>query len=251
MATDPRKLYERDFYAWTRVQVRELRRLKSLRLNAALDLDHLALEIRDLGGEQLFAIQRHTERLTEHLLKLKYSRHEQPRRQWLRTVNNARNEIERRLTTSLRRRLLTSLPKLYGHARRDAVLALEEHGEPHAGGATADDLPLQPSGSIRSGCRRPRNRDNAIYIDVVARISPDPINSSDPIPGQTTVTGQFTFTDQAGDVDLSLQIKNTSSIASTITAFAFDLPTGVVSFIFDETNGWNLASNTKSAWQWY
>ena len=132
MATDPRTLYERDFYTWSRLQARELRRLKGLRLNTGLDLDHLALAIRELGSEQLFAIRSLTERLIEHLLKLQHSRHKQPRRQWLRTVNNARNEIERRLTTSLRRRLLASLPKLYGHARRDAVLALEDHSEPHA-----------------------------------------------------------------------------------------------------------------------
>ena len=106
MATRPENLYATDFYAWTRQQARELRRLKSLRLNADIDLDHLALEIRDLGSEQLFAIQSQTERLIEHLLKLQYSLHEEPRRQWLRSVNNARNEIERRLTASLRRRLL-------------------------------------------------------------------------------------------------------------------------------------------------
>lgn len=43
-------LYETDFYAWTRRQARELRRLKQLRLNVELDLDHVAEEIEDLGG---------------------------------------------------------------------------------------------------------------------------------------------------------------------------------------------------------
>jgi hypothetical protein len=132
MASNRSSLYEDDFYAWTRQQARELRRLRSLRPNSQLDLDHLALEIRDLGSEQLFALQSHTERLIEHLLKLQYSRHDQPRRQWLRSVNNARDEIERRLTATLRRRLQASLPKLYAHARRDAVLALEDHGEADA-----------------------------------------------------------------------------------------------------------------------
>ena len=111
MATRPEELYEQDFYAWTRHQARELRRLKASRLNTDLDLDHLALEIRDLGSEQLFAIQSQTVRLIEHLLKLQHSRHEEPRRQWMISVNNARAEIEDRLTAALRKRLLASLPR--------------------------------------------------------------------------------------------------------------------------------------------
>lgn len=139
MATRPQALYDEDFYAWTRHQARALRRLKALRLNEDVDLDHLAQEIRDLGSEQLFALQSQTERLIEHLLKLQYSRHEEPRRQWMISVNNARSEIERRLTASLRRRLEVSLPKLYAHARRNAVLALEDHGDADVAAA----LPLE------------------------------------------------------------------------------------------------------------
>lgn len=135
MATCPEQLYEQDFYAWTRHQVRALRRLRAVRPNTDLDLDHLAEEIRDLGSEQLFAIQSHTERLIEHLLKLEYSAYEQPCLQWMMSVNGARREIERRLTASLRKRLLASLPKLHEHARRDAMLALEDYGEVEAAAA--------------------------------------------------------------------------------------------------------------------
>lgn len=141
MATRPQALYDEDFYAWTRHQARALRRLKALRLNEDVDLDHLAQEIRDLASEQLFALQSQTERLIEHLLKLQYSRHEEPRRQWMISVNNARSEIERRLTASLRRRLEVSLPKLYAHARRNAVLALEDHDEADAAAALPSKCP--------------------------------------------------------------------------------------------------------------
>jgi hypothetical protein len=157
MATDPRSLYEDDFFAWTRHQARELRRLKVLRLNTGLDLDHLALEIRDMGSEQLFAIQSHTERLIEHLLKLQCSRHEPPRRQWLRSVNNARDEIERRLTATLRRRLQASLPKLYAHARRDAVLALEDHGEADLANALPPECPYSLDALLDAGWLPPRS----------------------------------------------------------------------------------------------
>jgi hypothetical protein len=138
MPFTPADLYDRDFYAWTRHQARELRRLRALRLNTALDLVHLALEVRDLGSEQLFAIQSQMERLIEHLLKLEYSTHEAPRRQWMISVNSARSEIERRMTATLRRKLNASLPKLYEVARRNAALALEDHGE----AAAACSLPL-------------------------------------------------------------------------------------------------------------
>ena len=165
MATNSRTLYEDDFLAWTRHQARELRRLKVLRLNTGLDLDHLALEIRDLGSEQLFAIQSRTERLIEHLLKLQYSRHEQPRRPWLRSVNNARDEIERRLTAALRRRLQASLPKLYAHARRDAVLALEDHGEADLAKALPPECPYALDALLDADWLPPRSDPTAEGAD--------------------------------------------------------------------------------------
>jgi hypothetical protein len=130
MATRPDQLHEDDFYAWTRHQARALRRLKALRLNTGLDLDHLAEEVRDLGSEQFHTVVSQTTRLIEHLLKLQFSTHDAPRRQWLVSVNNARAEIEDRLTPTLRKRLRLALPKAYERACRNAALALEDHGEP-------------------------------------------------------------------------------------------------------------------------
>lgn len=141
MATSPEELYEQDFYAWTRHQARELRRLKALHPNTALDLDHLAEEIRDLGSEQLFAIRSQAIRLIEHLLKLAFSRHDRPRRGWMISVNSARAEIEARLTPTLRKRLEVALPKAYATARRNAALALEDQGEPEAAAALPEACP--------------------------------------------------------------------------------------------------------------
>ena len=70
MATNPNTLYETDFYAWTRRQARELRRLKALRLNVELDLDHVAEEIEDLGSSERDTCRSHVERILEHFLKL-------------------------------------------------------------------------------------------------------------------------------------------------------------------------------------
>jgi hypothetical protein len=45
------ELYENDFYAWSQMQAKELRRLARTRPNLPLDLAHIAEEIADLGSE--------------------------------------------------------------------------------------------------------------------------------------------------------------------------------------------------------
>ena len=51
-ATTPSQLYEADFYAWTKQQAIELRRLAKTRPNLPLDLAHIAEEIQDLGKSE-------------------------------------------------------------------------------------------------------------------------------------------------------------------------------------------------------
>ena len=46
------QLYADDFYAWTQLQAKELRRFARTRPNLPLDLAHLAEEIADLGTER-------------------------------------------------------------------------------------------------------------------------------------------------------------------------------------------------------
>ena len=137
-------LYETDFYAWTRHQARELRRLKALRLNADLDLAHLIREVRDLGSGQLDACRSQVERVLEHLLKLRCSPAERPRAGWKRSIADALHKPpSRSIANDLRR----PPPRLYVHARRAAALGLEEAGElrairslPEACPFTLDDV---------------------------------------------------------------------------------------------------------------
>src|SRR4051812_12126337 len=68
--SDAAELYERDFYAWTRTQARELRRFAATRPNVPLDLPHLAEEIADLGTEQRAKLRRWTVGIIERLLLL-------------------------------------------------------------------------------------------------------------------------------------------------------------------------------------
>jgi hypothetical protein len=131
------RLYEQDFYAWTRDQGAALRRLAEARWNGPLDLLHLAEEVEDLGSERQWAIESQLERVIEHLLKLEHSPSSEPRRQWMISVNNARGEIQRRITPAIRREVEPALADRHRVARRNAELALLDHGET----LSADALP--------------------------------------------------------------------------------------------------------------
>lgn len=123
------RLYDEDFFAWTQLQANELRRFARMRPNLALDLPNLAEEIADLGKERRDALRSWTTRVLEHLLLLEHSPATEPRRGWSREVAFFRDEIEERLTPSLRRDLQRQLPRLYQKARRRLTLDLERYGE--------------------------------------------------------------------------------------------------------------------------
>jgi hypothetical protein len=112
--------YDEDFYAWTQEQAQALEDYKT----SALDWEHLAEEIADLGNEVRHALESHLRNLLMHLLKWAY----QPARQsgsWRSSVRNARIEMEKRLVRnpSLARGLEDALAAEYLHAR---ALAADE-----------------------------------------------------------------------------------------------------------------------------
>ncbi len=123
------RLYEEDFYAWTRAQARALRQLARTRPNVPVDWKHLVEEVEDLGRSELHAVQNLLETIVEHLLKLLVSPAEDPRRGWMITVWRSRRELARRLTPSLRRRLARDLTVHWQAGREAARFALELHGE--------------------------------------------------------------------------------------------------------------------------
>jgi hypothetical protein len=79
----PEQVYEHDFYVWTQLQAKELRRLARTRPNLPLDLAHIAEEIADLGSERRNAVRSWTARVIEHLLLLEQSPAQEPRRGWI------------------------------------------------------------------------------------------------------------------------------------------------------------------------
>ena len=131
------ELYEDDFYAWTQLQAKELRRFARTRPNLPLDLPHVAEEIADLGKNLRDSMRSWARHLIEHLLLLQYSPAQEPRRGWIAEIVNLRGEIEDRLTPRLRRDLKRHLPRLYDRARRDLRKKLAPYGEAHI----ADRIP--------------------------------------------------------------------------------------------------------------
>ena len=111
MSTRTRDLYEEDFFAWTQLQAKEIRRFARSRSNLPLDLGHIAEEIADLGQEQRNALRSWTARTLEHLLRLEHSPATEPCRGWIDEIINFRSEIEARLTPTLRRDPTRQLPQ--------------------------------------------------------------------------------------------------------------------------------------------
>ena len=86
-------LSERDFYTWTQDQAA---RLRALRGHDAIDAEHVAEEIADLGQERRDAVQSNIERCPEHLIKLAASPATAPRGTWTsdREIIIIRNKCE-------------------------------------------------------------------------------------------------------------------------------------------------------------
>jgi hypothetical protein len=134
-------LYEDDFFAWTRLQARELRRFADTRPNAPLDLARIAEEIEDLGKAERNAVWSLAERIIEHLLLLEYSPADDPRRHWRHELRGFRRSVERHLTTTLRRELRRSLPPIYARLRRDLAADLGDRGEAEAAARLPETCP--------------------------------------------------------------------------------------------------------------
>jgi hypothetical protein len=125
----PEQVYVDDFYVWTQLQAKELRRLAHTRPNLPLDLAHIADEIADLGSERRNALRSWTARVIEHLLLLEHSPPQEPRRGYINEIVTLRREIDRRLTPTLRRDLKRHLQGRYEEARSDLVRKLMLYGE--------------------------------------------------------------------------------------------------------------------------
>jgi hypothetical protein len=117
-------LYEDDFALWAERQAAILRAGRF----DELDLDNLIEEVEDLGRRERDMVESRLETILEHLLKLELSHAGRPRRGWLVTVDKQRAQLARKLSTTLRNHLETTLPALYDGLRRPVGRQLENDG---------------------------------------------------------------------------------------------------------------------------
>jgi Domain of unknown function DUF29 len=112
--------YATDFYTWTQQQAEALRAKDW----AALDPEHLAEELDDLGHSIQHAIESQLERLLLHLLKWRYDPATDPRRLWRLSLLDARHEIRKHLARNRRLRDFPAacLAEAYRYARQVAAL---------------------------------------------------------------------------------------------------------------------------------
>ena len=128
-----RQLYDEDFYVWTEAQAELLRK----RRFDALDLRNLIEEVEALGRAEKSSVLNNASVIIEHLLKLQYSRAQDPRNAWRTSVREPRRRLRRDLTPRVRQILDTELRALYVEVRDDTAALLRDYGED----APADALP--------------------------------------------------------------------------------------------------------------
>jgi len=151
------RLYQDDFYAWAMSQAEGLRRLAETRPNADLDFPHLIEEVEDLARAEHNAVRSRLRRVIEHLLKLEYSRATEPRPGWHDSIDDARDELEDRLTPTIREEIESRLDQLYERARRKAEGGLRRYGEADAAALLPTICPYALDDLLRHGWH-PANR---------------------------------------------------------------------------------------------
>ncbi|HKM72841.1 MAG TPA: DUF29 domain-containing protein [Stellaceae bacterium] len=133
MPAGPR--WEDDFYAWTQHQAEVLRSMPVS--DNRFDREHVVEEIEDLGKSERDAVRSRIRRIIAHFLKLAHSVAEQPRFDWMETIDDARETLSDKLSARLRRDAEANLENLYAEGRKRAAVGLRRHGEPEA----AEQLP--------------------------------------------------------------------------------------------------------------
>jgi len=130
MASDA-ALYESDLLAWTEQQAGTLRDAARSGANLAIDWDNVAEEIEGLGSELRHQLGSRIRVIIEHLLKLQYSKADEPRAGGMNTVERERIAIEALLeeSPSLRRHLDRLIASEVPRAVRLVRRSFDQHGE--------------------------------------------------------------------------------------------------------------------------
>lgn len=128
MTASAARLYDRDFVRWAEIQAAELRRAAETGTSLPLDWEHLAEEVESLGSRERGEIASRIEQVLVHLLKLRHSPAESPRRGWQDTIDRERSDVVDLLadSPSLDHEVASALARRWPTARRRAVRALPD-----------------------------------------------------------------------------------------------------------------------------
>jgi len=140
-ARAPERLYEEDFYAWTQQQAKELRRFARTRPNVALDLAHIAEEIRDLGKSERDTVFSLAQKIMEHFLLVEHSPAIENRQHWLDEVDEFRDQITRKISPTIRRHLKRDFDGVFALARRRVQRKMRRYGEERAARSLPTESP--------------------------------------------------------------------------------------------------------------
>lgn len=112
--TDLKSLYETDDFKWLELTIQLL---KNQQFNS-LDLDNLIEELEDLGSEKRNAVVSLLQQVIRHLLLLEYwtSEAEFNANHWKSEIYNFRDQLDRKLTTTLKNYLAENLESIYKRA---------------------------------------------------------------------------------------------------------------------------------------
>jgi hypothetical protein len=123
--------YDTDLALWAESQARALRDAGHAGTNLPIDWENVAEEIEALGKSQAREVASRVRTILVHLIKLQASPAAEPRGGWRETIIEQRSETERVIadSPSLRQAVGCAIAKEIGSARRQASVALVDHGE--------------------------------------------------------------------------------------------------------------------------
>lgn len=125
-------LYDRDFYVWTQEQAAALRAAaKAGGRSNAVEWERVAEEVEDLGKRDLREASSYVILIIEHLFKLAWAQHEDPKAGWRAEIVRFQGTLELVLTASLRAKIEADMDRLHRIALRDAKASFAIH-EPDA-----------------------------------------------------------------------------------------------------------------------
>ncbi len=125
-------LYDRDFYVWTQEQAAALRAAgKAGGRSNVIDWERVAEEVEDLGKRDLREASSYVALIIEHMLKLAWTRREEPKPGWRAEIIRFQGVLELVMTAALRAKIEADMDRLHRIALRDANAAFDVH-EPDA-----------------------------------------------------------------------------------------------------------------------